>query len=472
MQSNLGQDIRELKNQNSWLKSSLEIANNDNQKLHVFNKELITSNKSLQTELENLKKNMSLLQRYVYGQRSEKTKFIDNNQQELLFNEAEVNVSSNESPPDVLNSEDTNNLATEDESDILSQEKRGRKSLPKSLPREKVFLELSKADLSCACGGKLEHIGDEISEELHHRPASYVVREYVRYKYACKCCEEKVVRSPAAFRPLHKCVASSGMLADVIVKKYCDHLPLYRQSQILGRQGLDISRSTLSNWIIKSSLLLEPLLDIYKEELLQCNYICSDETILNVLGVNKSNCYMWVHQSGLRTERIVIYDYHSSRSKSVANNFLNGFTGYHQCDGYIGYSDIHSQEGVHGVGCWAHARRKFVEITHNVKTRGSAHELLDLINQLYVVEKRLSGLSANEIKLRRQERSSPILEKLYKQLKYHEDKVYPEGYIAKAIGYCLNQWDKLILTCPHLLPHVEVHSFHHKFLCVALQLKL
>lgn len=424
LSSNLNEELTSLKAENAWLNTSLDVA---------------------RSEIEQLKHNISLLQKYIFGRKSEKTLYIDPNQQALLFNEAEANTTL---PIDQLDGTANASLAIEETLDIdagssPTPETRGRKPLSKKLPREQIALQLPQSSLSCECGGELTHIGEEISEELHYRSASYIRREYVRYKYACSCCEEKVVRAPAAFRPLSKCIASSGMLADVLVKKYCDHLPLYRQSQILQRHELELSRSTLSNWVIKSADKFAPMISVMKDELLSRGYICSDETPLNVLENAESKNYMWVHLSGDRDQRIVIYDYNESRGGSVPNNFLYGFKGYHQSDGYIGYNDLHGQTCVIGVGCWAHARRKFFDITSVVTTRGFAHEALDLINNLYKIEKGVSGLSYEDIKKKRMELSVPILEALYKRLKYMEDKAPPNGYLSKAIGYCLNQWEKL-----------------------------
>lgn len=424
LHSNLSEELISLKAENAWLNTSLDVA---------------------KSEIEQLKHSISVLQKYIFGKKSEKTLYIDPKQQELLFNEAEANATL---LIDQQGDDNNHSLAVEetlkvDERDSSDTETRGRKPLSKKIPRERIALQLPQSSLSCACGGTLSHIGEEISEELHYRKASYICREYARYKYACNDCEERVVRSPASFRPLSKCIASSGMLADVLVKKYCDHLPLYRQSQILQREEIELSRSTLSNWVIKCADKLAPMIIIMKEELLGSGYICSDETPLNVLENASSKNYMWVHLSGDRAQRVVLYDYNESRSSSVPSNFLLGFKGYHQGDGYAGYNELHEESGVIGVGCWAHARRKFFDITSVVKTRGYAHEALDLINNLYKIEKGLSGLSYEDIKKKRMELSVPILEALYKSLKFYEDKAPPNGYLAKAIGYCLNQWEKL-----------------------------
>jgi transposase len=302
---------------------------------------------------------------------------------------------------------------------------------------------LSKKELQCSCGHELTQIGEDTSEELCHRPAKLWVREHVRLKYACKCCEETIKRAPAPFRVLPKCIASSGFLADMLVKKYSDHLPLYRQSQIWERESIEISRSTLSNWVIGCSKILDPLIILMKKEMLKSDYICSDETTVNVLQESKSTNYIWVHQSGERHNRVVIYEYNKSRSKEVVNEFLLNFRGYHQSDGYVGYEDFHSKAAITGVGCMAHARRKFMSLVKISKTRGVSDEIVDIMNDLYKIEKKFSGLSVEEIKSIRQSESLLLLNKLHEKLEYYKDKAPPKGFLSNAINYSLNQWQKL-----------------------------
>ena len=425
-----------LSSQNTLLQNHLKSATQDLESAMTSNKDLHAANSTLKIEVDHLKQLVLLMKQAVFGKKTEKTVY-NAAQMNLLFNEAE----SNADIPITEDNKDDNDADTE--KTVITKKPGGRRSLPKTLPREIVIHELPPSELQCSCGGTLSRIGEEISEELHYIPAKVLVKEHVRYKYACKCCEENVKRAPAAFRALDKSIASSGLLADMLVKKYSDHLPLYRQSEIWNRQEIDLSRATLSNWVIGCAEKFELLVNLLKKEIIKSDYVCSDETPLNVLNEPKNTSYMWVHLSGLRKNRCVVYEYNKARSQEVVNQFLGDFKGYHQSDGYIGYSDLHSKDGVVGVGCMAHARRKFMDIIKISKSRGVAHEVVSIMNELYSLEKKIASLGYDEIKSKRNEKAKPILDKLYTLLKYYEGKAPPQGVLSKAIGYTLNQWDKL-----------------------------
>lgn len=429
--ANSSPKISYLEEQNNKLLSEVHVLCSDLESTRNNVVELHAINKAQRLELDQMKQHILLMKQALFGKKSEKT--ADNKaQMDLLFNEAECYA-------------DNSVEKAEYEEKIVVKKKKGggRKPLPKDLPRERVIHELAEADLQCDCGGELEHIGEETSEELDVIPAKILVKEHVCYKYACKFCHENVKKAPAPFRPLNKTIASSGLLSDVLVKKYSDHLPLYRQTEIWKRYDIDLPRSTLSNWVIGCAYKLEPLVALLKEEILSSDYICSDETTLNVLKESKQTNYMWVHQSGERERRSVVYEYNKSRSKEVANAFLEGFSGYHQGDGYAGYNDVHAKKGVTGVGCMAHARRKFMALVKISNSRGVAHEIVSLMNELYTLEKKISGLTADEIKARRHERARPILDELLERLNFYKDKAVPKGTLSSAINYSLNQWDKL-----------------------------
>lgn len=408
--------------QNNVLKETLEAEVQNSQNLH-------SQNKIFQEELKHLKYHIALMKQALYGRKSEKTE-VSSPQMSLLFNEAEACAEAQDehSSEEVL---------------VKRKKNAGRKPLPKDLPRERVIHELPAEERKCKCGHELTHIGEDTSEELCHRPAKLWVKEHARFKYACKCCEETIKRAAAPFRALPKCIASSGFLADMLVKKYSDHLPLYRQSQIWQRQSISLSRSTLSNWVIGCSKILQPLVSLMKKEMLKSDYLCSDETTVNVLKEEKSTNYIWLHQSGDRQNRCVIYEYNKSRSKEVVKEFLLNFRGYHQSDGYSGYDELHQKEGVTGLGCMAHARRKFMSLVKISKTRGVADEIVDIMNKLYKIEKKAYCLSAEETKSIRQSESRVLLDELYEKLQYYKDKAPPKGFLSGAINYSLNQWKKL-----------------------------
>ena len=410
---------------------------NENSDLQNENEGLKSTNKVLTSELEIKDQQIAMLKQAIYGKKSEKKiPPACEEQLSLLFDEAEV--SSDE------DKEDNGDLTADEEYEDVSfrrKKKAGRKSLPKNLPRERVIHQLPESELQCNCGSVLCKIG----EDLHVIPAKLLVKEHIRYKYACKNCEENIKRAPAPFRPLRKALASSSVLSDMLVKKYEDHLPLYRQSKIWGRLGIHMPRETLSNWFMSCANKFQPIVELLKEEILSSSYVCSDETTLNVLQSSKDTNYMWLHMSGDRDKRSLLYTYDESRSQSGIKEFLDKFKGYHQCDGYSSYAILHNKKGVIGVGCMSHARRKFMDILKIVKNKSSsvAYTIVGLMKKLYSLEKEIKDLDPEEKKLHREEKAKPILEKIHKLLIEYKDKAPPNGMLAKAINYSLNQWDKL-----------------------------
>ena len=386
-------------------------------------------------ELLQEKELTKFLRRSLYGRRTEKSKYSDFevcHQMSLTFDEAEI----------------SNEVSEEEKVEGKKEGKKkvGRKPLPTTLERKDVEHKLEGKDLLCSCGETLEEIGEEVTEELDYNPATVVIRRHRRKKYACKKgCEEVVRRAPIPFKPLPKAMVSSSVLSDLLVKKYEDHLPLYRQSLILKRYGIEIPRSTLCKWFLGCAKKLSPIVDLMKEELLLRDYVCSDETGVRVLGDNNAINYMWVHLSGLRERRIVVYDYQSDRSGESGVKLLSRFKGYHQSDGYSGYSELHNRDGVIGIGCMAHARRKFMSIVKAVGTKsGVSGMIVNLMNDLYTIEREISGYDPSIIKKHRHKRSKPIIKKLKKILLEYKDRASPQSELGKAIGYCLNQWMKLI----------------------------
>lgn len=182
--------------------------------------------------------------------------------------------------------------------------------------------------MQCKCGSELIHIGSDISEQLDIIPAKVIVKEHVRYKYACKSCEEVVKRAPPAFTQLNKSIATSNLLAYIYTQKFDDHSPLYRQERIWKRLGVSLSRATMSR-VLAGAELIKPLITLLQQEINKAAYACSDETTINVLNDDKSKNYMWLHMSGQRKNRAIVYEYNSSRSGESANKFLKDFQGYH-----------------------------------------------------------------------------------------------------------------------------------------------
>jgi hypothetical protein len=267
-------------------------------------------------------------------------------------------------------------------------------------------------------------------------------------KYACKSCAEGVKIAPVVTQAISKCMAAPGLLAHVAVAKFDDHLPLYRQSEIWGRMGVDLSRATLSAWVLKMGYALAPLITHMQHRIVQSVYVKADETTIQVLKTpkksNTSKSYMWVYLNANTAKPVVVYDYQETRHGEFANAFLNGFQGVLQTDGYSGYHCVTSQKGITAMGCWAHARRKFYDVYKLAKQEGIASKALEMIGKLYAIEAEIKDeTSANKLKIRF-EKSLPILGAFYHWLNEIKPKVQPKGGLDKAVGYALNQKEQLM----------------------------
>jgi len=336
-----------------------------------------------------------------------------------------------------------------------TRKKSGRKPLPKHLPREQIVHDLRDEEKICACGHALHRIGEDISEKLEFIPAQVKVIQHVRCKYACRACEGAVIMAALPPQPIPKSIASPGLLSHVIVSKYEDHLPLYRQEQMLQRMGIEMARATLCFWVLKSAEVLRPLRDGLKEDIIIHTYTQADETPVQVLNEpdkpNTSKSYMWVYYGGTPDKKSIVYDYQPTRSGQAAANFLYGFKGVLQTDGYGGYNPFDSKPDVIHIGCWAHCRRKFAEIIKVSKTSGKAVVAVNYIRQLYAIEKeaRENHGSHEQRYHLRQQRAGPILLEFKSWLDETQHQVPPQSHIGKAIAYALNQWHLLIKYIDH-----------------------
>lgn len=326
----------------------------------------------------------------------------------------------------------------------------GRKPLPAHLPREQRIYDLPDNEKICACGHNLTHIKDEKSEQLELIPAKIFVIEHVRKKYACKHCEETIKTAPMPAQPIPRSIASAGLLSHVLVSKFQDHLPLYRQEQMLRRIGIDIPRSTLCLWVIRSAELLKPMMKIIRNQIIGYDIAYSDETTLQVLkDPNKgaqSKKYMWLFAGGDPEKFAYYYHYHHSRSHDVAFNFFEGYKGYLHCDGYPGYDALSKKTSdITLSGCMYHARRKFVEIVKVVKTKeGVAKDVIKYIAALSHIEEEIKSMSKIDKFHIRLEKAKPILDDLHAYLMAMYPRIPPKSPLGLAVSYTLNQWPKLI----------------------------
>lgn len=358
------------------------------------------------------------------------------------------------SPDDTSMPEDG---SAQDDKTRKKKKSRGRRPLPKHLERVMVIHDLSDAEKRCACCGEpLFCIGEDSSEQLEFIPAKARVIKNIRKKYACRGCAGNVKMAVLPLQPIPKSISTPGLLAYIIVSKYEDHLPLYRQEDILQRMGVDIFRATLSFWMLRCAELVKPLIELLRELICKGDYTQVDETPVQVLNErdksNVSKSYMWVYRGGPLDKRVIVYDYRSSRAGICAHDFLNGFSGVLQADGYSGYNGFSGDVPVVRAGCMAHVRRKFFEIVRVAKRkRGKAHEAMEFISQLYGIEKhaRENNFTVLQRQTLRQAEAIPILSKFKVWLDETYQQVPKQSAIGKAIQYALNQWSRLIVYVEH-----------------------
>ncbi len=405
---------------------------------------------SYDSEIRLLKEQISFLQHRMFGRKSEKHTVGDG--QLLLFNEAE------------LTREQGSEQEPEEQIHVEAHTKRRgcRKPLPADLPRIQQLHDIPEEDKQCACGAQKSRIGEEISEQLDYIPATVQVLQHIRPKYACKHCEGveaggptvAIAQMPAQMLP--KSIATPGLLSHIIISKYTDHLPLYRQEKIFERLGIELKRQTMASWVIKAAERCEVLFDLLRAEIRSGPLIQIDETPVQVLkepgrsATTKS--YMWVFRGGTQEKPALVYQYRETRGADGAREFLDGYAGYVLTDGYAGYDFIEESQAAGHLGCWAHVRRKFVEAQGGMgkgsKKKGRSHEALeDYIGKLYAVEQsaRARMLDAADITALRDKQSRPLLEAFRQWLDETALITPPGSLLGKAVSYALNQWGRLIV---------------------------
>ncbi len=444
---NLPEDVNSLKNIIHFQVTSYEEIKRGHTDLECSHNTLRQSNTDLQKENGFLIEQIQYLKAALYGRKSEKS---DSNQAQLnIFNEAE----------EIAAASAEENKAAEITVPAHTRKKGGRRPLPPDLPREEVVHDLKEEDKVCDCGAALSRIGEETSEKLDMIPAKMRVIKHVRIKYACKSCEGveseggAVRIAPVPPQLIPQGIATEGLLAHILIAKYADALPLYRQEKIFERIGVDISRATMANWAIQVGQKCEPLMDLLWREIGSGPLINMDETPLQVLNepgrANTSKSYMWVFRGGDVERPALIFRYDPSRSGQFLIKDLERYAGYIQTDGYSGYNELGGRKGIVHIGCWAHVRRKFLEVV-KARPRGStkkgyADNALTWIGQLYAIEKDADnkGLSIDDRYQLRQEKSVPLLKQIKKWLDDISPKTPPQGLLGKAISYALNQWERL-----------------------------
>jgi len=326
----------------------------------------------------------------------------------------------------------------------------GRNELPAHLPRVEKIISCTAQQCRCAqCGKDTKVIGYDVSEELDVKPVEYRVLVIKREKRACGQCEEMgVSAAPLEAKIIEKGKASNAVVVDVIIKKYCDHLPLYRQCAILDREiGVELSRATLCGWVMQSGLWLESISAAMRADLLSGSYIQADETTVGVQsrvtpGSNHRS-YVWQYS---RPGGPVVFDFQMGRGREGPKKFLGEFSGTLQSDGYSAYDRI-GGEGITYAGCMAHARRGFVDAMKVEPGDRALAEIVEEIAQLYAVEKKAReiGLTHQERACLRKLRSEPLLAALKEKIVRTRQQVLPQSAAGKACAYALGQWNRLMV---------------------------
>jgi transposase len=388
-----------------------------------------------QATIEKITHEMAVLKRLKFAARSEA---FNAEQKSLLEETIDADLAALQAELDKVRPDDQSNG---------EKKQPKRQTLPAHLPRREIHHE--PENTMCACGCALKRIGEDVAEKLDYAPGVFTVERHVRGKWVCKHCET-LVQAPVAPHIIDKGIPTAGLLAQVLVAKFLDHLPLYRQERIFERAGLAIARSTLAQWVGECGAQLQPLVDALTAELLKHDVLHADETPVAMLkpGNGKTHrAYLWTYCTTRFNEtKAVVFDFAESRAGLHAREFLglpsdDGWRGKLICDDYSGYKQLLTM-GVTEAGCLAHARRKFFDLWANHKST-VAEEALKYFVQLYEIEREVQDLDPDERRRIRQLKARPVADALGKWLTLQRQKVPHGSATAKAIDYSLNRWAAL-----------------------------
>lgn len=394
----------------------------------------IEKNNQRDAHIASLQEQIKLLLQKRYGTSSEKT----SNDQLGLFNEAEEEVLS-----DAEASESTTVKAH-------TRTSKPRITLPDHLPREDMIYDLPEAEKVCPHDSTpLKCMGSDDHEQLDIIPATIKIIRHKRLKYTCPCCNQHIVTAKKPKQPIEKSIASPSLLSYIATQKYADALPLYRQSAMFKRIGIEIDRTNMANWMMKCGELSQPLINLLMDHLHQQPCLHMDETTLQVLDepnkTAQSKSYMWV-MTNTGERPACVFQYSDNRSQRVPLELLSHDNSALMLDGYDGYQKACDDYGIKRLGCWAHARRKFKE-AQDVQPKGKigkADQGLAFIQKLYAIEKTIKEEPPNKRHQVRQNEAKPILAKLKDWLDKSLLTVPPKTAIGKALVYLNNQWERLV----------------------------
>ena len=420
---------------------------------------LIRERRSNAEQIEHLKLMIEKLRRQLFGAKSEKVA-TELEQLQLKLNELQtaqacrpsIDAAGFEAP---------------------AKSKPFRRPLPEHLPREVVTHALEQ---SCCpdCGGALKQFGEDVSEQLERIPATFKVIRHVRPKFACARCE-RVVQAPAPSRPIERGLAGPALLAHVLVAKYADHQPLYRQAEMYAREGVDLDRSTLAGWVGASSYLLAPLVYALRDHVLSARKIHADDTPVPVLapGSGKTKTgRLWTYvrderPAGEKTAAAVWFAYSPNRKGEHPRQHLKNFKGALQADAYAGFHHLYEGGAIYEVACWAHTRRKFHEI-HAIHSSPIATEAIDRVGALYGIEEEIRGKPADLRREVRQARARPLIHDLRNWMENSLRLLSKKSETAGAIRYALSHWRGLTRYLDDGLLEIDNNSAERALRCVAL----
>jgi transposase len=379
-----------------------------------------------QHELDNLK-------RLIYGSKNERFIAVNGTPSQLSLDiQAEAIAQCS-----VVNTKKIEYIRNTTE---VTREHPGRTKLPEHLERREIIIEPEQKTEGC------KKIGEEITEELEYEPGKLFVNRYVRPKYVVPG-NEGIIIAPMMERPLPKAIAGPGLLAQIIIDKYVDHLPLYRQMERFKREGINIPYSTIGDWIKNGCTLIDPLYAALEKLIVQSNYLHADESPIKVLDKDKKGQthrgYFWVYHNSI--DGLVWFDYREGRGREGPVEILKNFKGYLQTDGYAVYDIFKQQKDITVLHCMAHARRMFYEARDNDKA--TAEYALEQIGLLYNIERKAKeqSFTTEQVLEIRQHEALPVLEALGKWMKEAYIKALPKSVIGKALGYSIQRWPELML---------------------------
>ncbi len=396
--------------------------------------ETAASHEELQQEHAATLDELAWYKRWTFGRRRER--FTESEGQGHLF----------ELDPPVANDEEDLAENQETETQVKGHRRRKNREIDwDKLPQVRHEHDLTPEEKNCSCCGReMDQLGEDLTRELDYRPAKLEAHIHVRPKYACRHCKDGVSAAPLPPRPIPGGIAGPGLITEVYVSKFGDHLPLYRLEDILTRYGVYFSRSTLCGWMKAVANLLRPLYDLQCERALQSAVMWTDDTHVTVLGGEGGSFkgYFWTY-IGDEQHPYSVYDFTNSRSRDGPASFLESYSGYLHADAYTGYDAIFSDVGseVIEVACWSHARSKFFDAVRSYPRQ--SHQVLEWIKQLYDIEDRAHDLSVDARRDLRVRQSISVLDKIGAYVNKLASSALPKSTLGKAVTYARNQWEAL-----------------------------